>query len=224
MTSGAYDAQHPCRILLVDDHPIMREGLRLLIQQESRFAVQGEASTGRAALEAVTRLLPDVVVLDLGLPDMHGLDVARQILRVAPNTKLVVLSARGDTQLLDEALEVGVTAYVLKGDASQQLIEAIRMAADGKTYLCAELASLMVPRYKRLLAAGRTHAEPALSERERQVLQYLAEGHSTKEIALQLKISTKTIETHRSHLMDKLNRHNIAELTKYAIRHGITSL
>ncbi len=214
----------PCRVLLVDDHQVMRDGLRLLLQREPGLTVVGEAGDGRTALEQVTRLLPDVVVLDVGLPDMNGLDLARQALQQAPALRLVVLSAEVDPHLLDRALAAGASAYVPKADSADELLEALRTVAVGGTYLSPELAALLVPRYKRLLVAETARPETQLSDREREVVRFIAAGRNTKEIAGELNLSVKTIETHRLRLMAKLRLHSVAELTKYALREGLTSL
>ena len=166
----------PCRVLLVDDHQVMRDGLRLLLQREPGLTVVGEAGDGRTALEQVTRLLPDVVVLDVGLPDMNGLDWARQALQQAPALRLVVLSAEVDPHLLDRALAAGASAYVPKADSADELLEALRTVAVGGTYLSPELAALLVPRYKRLLVAETARPETQLSDREREVVRFIAAG------------------------------------------------
>ncbi|MBI5384812.1 MAG: response regulator transcription factor [Verrucomicrobia bacterium] len=212
------------KILLVEDHEIMREGVRLLIGREPDLQVVGEAADARTALELTGRLHPDLVVLDLGLPDAHGTDLARRILEHQPSARLIILSAQGDPDLLKEALEAGVSGYVLKANSSDELVRALRAVAAGRMYLCPELCSTMLTGYKRLLETPNRPSPGDLSERERGVLRLLSEGRTTKEIADELGLSTKTIETHRLRIMEKLGVHSVAELTKHAIRLGLTSV
>ncbi|MBI5385501.1 MAG: response regulator transcription factor [Verrucomicrobia bacterium] len=212
------------RILLVEDHALVREGVRLLLGRESDLKVVGEAADARSALALAERLRPDLAVLDLGLPDAHGTDLARQLLRRHPSLRVIILSVQGNAELLKQALAAGVSGYVLKANASDELLRAVRAAVAGRTYLCPELCSAMFANYQRLMEAPCGSGLRELSERERGVLGLIAEGRSTKEIAAALALSAKTIETHRLRIMKKLDAHSVAELTKHAIRIGLTSL
>ncbi|MFO1497051.1 MAG: response regulator transcription factor [Verrucomicrobiota bacterium] len=216
-------SSEPIRLLLVDDHRILREGLRLRLSQEPDFQVVGETADGRETLDLLPRLAPDVVILDMGLPDTDGLDLARKVLELCPSTRVLVLSGTGDGELLERTLQAGISGYVLKANATEELTKAIRSVAAGRMYVCPELSSVMLTRFKRLLE-GDNREECALSEREVEVVRLFAEGRNTKEIAAQLGLSVKTIETHRVRIMEKLNLRSIAELTKYAIRRGLTPL
>ena len=186
--------------------------------------VVGEASDGRAALQQVETLTPDVIVMDIGLPDADGVELSQKILQRWPAIRVIILSAVADQEHLDMAMEAGVAGYVLKVNAVDDLVRAIRAVRRNETYLSPEVSSVLVAGYKRLRDARHTEEESALTDRERQVLRLIAEGRNTKEIAADLSLSVKTVETHRSHLMDKLHLHSIAELTKYAIRMGYTAV
>ncbi len=208
----------------MDDHEIVREGLRLLLAREPDLQVVGEAADARSALDQAQRLKPDLAVLDLGLPDAHGTDLARQILGLHPAPRVIILSAHGDAELLKAALEAGVSGYVLKANASDELLRAVRAVTTGRMYLCPELCSTMLTSYRRELEAMHCRGPNDLSERERGVLKLIAEGRNTKDIASQLGLSAKTIETHRLRIMEKLGVHSVAELTKRAIHLGLTSV
>lgn len=210
------------RIVLVDDHEIVREGLRHTLVPEPDFEIIGEAGDGHTALKLVEQLLPAIVVMDLGLPDGDGLSFARQMLARWPACKVIILSGLADRQHLDEAIEAGVTGYVVKVNASRELIRAIRAATRGETYLCPEATTTLLGGYKELLAVNRQLGRSALSEREAEVLRLIADGCNTKEVAGKLGLSVKTVETHRVRIMSKLDLHSVAELTKYAIRIGLT--
>lgn len=211
------------RILLVDDHQIMREGLRMTLNQVADFEVAGEAGDAKNALHQAGHLHPDVAVVDIGLPDCDGVDLARELLQRFSRLKVVVLSAVADQEHLDGAMEVGVSGYLLKTNASEELVRAIRAARRNETYLSPEVSSVLLTGYKRLRESRRVENASDLSEREREVLKLIADGRNTKEIAAQLSLSVKTVETHRTRIMDKLNLHSVAELTKYAIRLGYTT-
>lgn len=214
----------PVRIVLVDDHQIMREGLRHLLLEEPGLQITGEAGDGRTALELVERLQPDLVVMDLGLPDGGGLDFARQIRARWPAIKVIILSSLLERKYLDAAVSAGISGYVLKGNAASELIRAIRAALKNETYLCAEACATLLGGYKEFLSAVDRMNLSSLSEREADVLKLIADGHNTKQIAAELGLSVKTVESHRLRLMSKLNLHSVAELTKYAIRQGLTAL
>lgn len=206
----------PLRILLAEDEQIVREGIRALLEQAG-FEVVGEASDGREAVHLAERLRPDVAVLDLAMPGMNGTTATLELARVAPETRTVVLTAKsGDEQVL-AALEAGIKAYVLKTEALADLVRALHEVARGHTYLSPGISRTVVDAY---LGRRRRPGDP-LTPREKEVLQLIAEGKSTKEIAQVLGISVKTAEYHRSRLMSKLELHETASLVRYAIRMGI---
>jgi len=212
------------RILLVDDHEVLRDGLRMKIRQQPDMEVVGEAGNGQAALERIQELSPDLVVVDVHMEDMTGIDLTRQVLRDHPRMKIVVLSAYPDSDLVSQAVQAGVCGYVLKANAGDDLIRALRTVLAGKSYFCPEVATVLMEDYRRLLSTKDCPPPSPLSEREREVLKLTAEGVRTKEIADRLHISLKTVETHRAHLMTKLGCASVVELTRYALREGIASL
>jgi two-component system, NarL family, response regulator NreC len=203
------------RLVLADDHVLVRQGLKTLLQSAG-FVVAGEAADGREAVRLVRSENPDVAVLDIGMPQFNGLNAALELGRLCPRVKLVVLTQHDEPQYVTEALRCGVRGYVLKSQAARDLVQAIEGVCRGEVYLSPGVASAVAEAY---LAPQHT---AALSVRERQVLQLIAEGHSTKAIAARLAISAKTVESHRSKLMQKLDIHDTASLVRYAIRHGVT--
>ena len=213
------------RILLADDHRIVRQGLRSLLEAEADFTVVAEADNGRAAIDLTDELAPDVVVMDVGMPELNGIEATRRIASRSPRVKVVALSMHSDRRFVAEMLKAGAAGYLLKDGAFEELVGAIRTVAAGRTYLSPRIADVVVEGY---LRNNTTPAEPTayarLSPREREVLQLLAEGKATKEAAAALHLSVKTVETHRRQIMEKLNMYSVAELTKYAIREGLTSL
>ncbi len=212
------------KIILVDDHKITREGLRSLLESQSDMEVIAEADNGRSAVKLSLKLVPDVVVMDISMPDLNGIDATHQILAKMPKIKVIALSMYSDRRYVLGMLKAGVTGYLLKDCAFEELIRAIRGVLDGQTYMSPEIADTVMKDYSKHLASTDTSPLSTLTEREREVLQLIAEGMSTKRIAESLHISTKTIETHRRQLMTKLNLHSIAELTKFALREGLTDL
>jgi len=207
---------------LVDDHQLLRAGLRTLLSKERDLEIVAEASDGREAVKLVAKHSPDVVVMDIGMPNLNGIEATRQIREIAPRTRVVALSMHSGAQFVSRMLEAGASAYLLKDSAHEELLHAVRAVTAGQVYLSPAITGVVVDDYVR--RAGTTNARPVLTPREREVAQLLAEGRSTKEIAGQLFLSVKTIETHRQHIMEKLNISSIAELTKYAIREGLTEL
>ena len=207
-------------IVLADDHRIVRQGLRALLKAEADFSVIGEAGDGLEALELVRKASPDVVVLDLMMPGLNGLEVARQLGKRA-QTKVVILSMYDDEGFVLEALAKGVSAYVLKDSSSSDLIQAVREAAAGRRYLSPPLSDRAIEAYQQIARAGTLDKYETLTTREREVLQLSAEGHTNSEIATRLGISVRTAETHRSRLMHKLGAHTQADLIRYALRRGI---
>jgi DNA-binding NarL/FixJ family response regulator len=212
------------RILLADDHKIVRDGLRSLLQAEADLEVVGEAANGREAVRLAQELSPDVVVMDVGMPDLNGIEATRYIAGGASGAKVIALSMHSDRRFVEGMLAAGATGYLLKDSAFEELARAIRTVAAGRTYLCPLVAGVVVQTLVRASHAVQPARSPVLTPREREVLQLLAEGKSTKQIAGTLGVSVKTVETHRSRIMDKLDVHSVPELTKYAIREGLTSL
>ncbi|MHC4362839.1 MAG: response regulator [Planctomycetota bacterium] len=212
------------RILLVDDHKITRQGLRSLLENQGDMEVIAEAEEGRTAVRLVREIVPDVVIMDVSMPDLNGMEAARQIVADCPGVKIIALSMHSDALFVTEMLKSGASGYLLKDCAFEELALAIRTVSDEKTYLSPSISGVVVNDYVHLLSKGESVDTEVLSSREREVLQLLAEGKSTKQMALRLHISVKTVETHRRQIMEKLDIHSVAELTKYAIRKGFTSL
>ncbi len=212
------------RVLLADDHRIMREGLRLILDRESDLSVVAEAENGRAAVETACELRPDVVVMDIGLPELNGMEATRRIKSRHPDVQVVGLSMFADRRYVLGMLEAGASGYLLKGAAGAELVQAIRATAQGKKYISPEIADIVVSNYIDHRSSVDPSASAVLSGREREILQLLAEGKTSKEIGLRLQISMATVETHRRNMMKKLRVRGIAELTKYAIREGITQI
>lgn len=208
------------RVLLVDDHCMVRSGLRALLATEAGIVVVGEAGDAKSAYELALALRPAVVVMDIELPDANGIDASRKLLAQVPEARVMVLSALADPTTLDEALSAGIRGYVLKENAPEELIRAIRAVADGKSYLSPEVGTLMVDAYQRLRGPDDGGGRPALSEREIEVLELMADGLRNKEIAARLDIGVKTVETHRHRLMAKLRCASPAELIRCALREG----
>jgi two-component system response regulator NreC len=210
------------RILLVDDHQVVRSGLRMLLSNESDVEIVGDAGTAREALEAVKLLKPDVVLMDIGLPDMSGIDATRAIKRTNPEIAVVALTIHEDEEYFFKMLEAGAGGYVPKRAAPEELLTAIRAAAAGEVYLYPSLAKLLVKDYlTQEHTSEAVKALDGLTEREQEVLRYLAEGVANDEIANALVISNKTVARHRENIMQKLGLHSRSELVRYAIRKGI---
>lgn len=212
------------KILLVDDHQVVRDGMRFAIKQQSDMEVVGEAENGPEALKLAAALKPDLIVMDLRLGEASGIDVTREVLAVSPGSQIVILSAYPDSEYVNEAVQAGVRGYVLKSNASLEILEAIRTVLDGKFYLTNEIAGLVMENYRKMLAAQGAPPKPALSEREVDVLRLLAEGLRLKEIANRLNISAKTVESHRANLLKKLRCESTVALARYAIQEGISPL
>ncbi|HTP02341.1 MAG TPA: response regulator transcription factor [Anaerolineales bacterium] len=212
----------PTRLLLVDDHAVVRSGLRMLLSSESDVEIIGEASTARQALEAAGETRPDVILMDIGLPDMSGIDATREIKKRFPDISVVALTIHEDEEYFFKMLEAGASGYVPKRAAPEELLTAIRAAGAGQVYLYPSLAKLLVNDYLNQEHAAEEKANlDGLTEREHEVLTYLAEGANNETIANALVISPKTVERHRENIMRKLNMHSRAELVRYAIRKGI---
>ena len=212
------------RILLVDDHKIMRDGLKNMLKKYEDLLVVGEAEDGRLALQLAKELKPNVVVMDVAMPDLNGIEATRQLFEERPGLKVVGLSMHSERRFVTEMLKAGASAYLLKDCAFEELVTAIRTVLEGKIYLSPGITGVLIENYVRNAPHADMSVFSRLSDREREVLQLMAEGRSTKEIAMQLNLSVKTVESHRNNIMTKLDIHSIAELTKYAIREGLTSL
>ncbi len=212
----------PTRVLLADDHHIIRQGLKSLLEEKAGMEVVGEAANGRTVIDLAEELKPDVIVMDVAMPHLNGIEAARRIVARNARAKIIALSMHTDRRFVGSMLEAGAQGYLLKDCAFDELEKAIQTVLAGRTYLSPRVADVVVDAYVR--GGGPTVGAEQLTEREREVLQLIAEGKSTKEIALALHVSVKTIETHRRNLMLKLDVHSVAELTKFALRSGLTTL
>ena len=210
-------------ILLVDDHRIVREGLRTLLGQQPDLEVVGEASDGREAVAQARLLRPEVIVMDIAMPELNGVEATRLILAELPQARVVALSMYADRRFVAEVLRAGALGYVLKDGAFEELALAIRTVTQGKTYLSPSIAGLVVEELVRRTAAPGTPSLGGLTPRERQVLKLLADGMRPREIAQELAISVKTVEVHKQNLMNKLEIHTASELTRFAIREGLSA-
>jgi two-component system response regulator NreC len=210
----------PIRLLLVDDHAVVRSGLKMLLENEHDVEIIGEASSASEAIEATLRLKPNLILMDIGLPDLSGIDATREIKKRVSDVAIVALTIHEDEEYFFKMLEAGASGYVPKRAAPEELITAIRAAATGQVYLYPSLAKLLV---RDFLDGGRAPEQTSsdLTDREQEVLTYLAEGASNEEIATSLVISPKTVARHRENIMRKLNLHSRSELVRYAIRKGI---
>lgn len=211
------------RILLAEDHQMMSEGLRSLLEKEKEFEVLGEARNGRLAVQMTSELQPDIVIMDVGMKELNGIEATRQILARDGKAKILALSIHSETQFVIGMLQAGAQGYVLKDSAFTELAIAIRTILKGKTYLSPCIASIMAENYVQLARDGIVGIS-VLTNREKEILQLLAEGLTTRKIADKLNVSVKTVNTHRQHIMDKVNIHSIAGLTKYALKEGLTTL
>ena len=213
--------QNAIRILVADDHEIVRQGLRGLLEAQPGWQVVGEAVDGRDAVEKAKRLRPDVVVLDVSMPSLNGLEATRQIRKALPDTEVLILTMHDSEPLVREVLDAGARGYVLKSDAGRELVTALQTVHEHRPYLTSRVSQIVLDAF---LKSGAAHEMPnpprtvRLSPREREIAQLLAEGKSNKEVAATLTISVKTAETHRTNLMRKLDLHSISELVRYAIR------
>jgi DNA-binding NarL/FixJ family response regulator len=211
------------RIVLADDHQIVRLGVRSLLEVEPDLKVVGEAENGEDALGLVTELCPDVVIMDISMPDVNGIEATRRILAQFPQTKVIALSMHSDSLFVMNMLKAGASGYLLKDCALEELVKAIRTVLREKTYLSVSISNLII-RDLSSTSSGSLSAYAVLTTREREVLQMITSGKNTNQIAEELTISVKTVEAHRKQLMTKLGLKSIAELTKYAIQQGLTTL
>jgi DNA-binding NarL/FixJ family response regulator len=208
-------------ILLADDHPLVRRGIRGLLESEPDFSIVGEASDGLETVRLAERIKPEVLLLDLMMPGLSGLEVLRIIRERAPDTRVVVLSMHSNKAFVAEALKLGAMGYVLKGCTEDNVIRAVRDAAVGKRFLCPPITAIAIDAYIEQAKAGPFDPHDTLTAREREVLQLAAEGKTSSEIAARLHISHRTVENHRSHLMQKLGLRNQTELVRYALQRGM---
>jgi DNA-binding NarL/FixJ family response regulator len=217
----------PVRTLLAEDHTLVRSGIRALLEGSGEVEVVGETSDGRQAVELFQKLKPELALLDVAMPELNGIEAARQIRAADPDARVIMLSMYEDQQYVFESLKAGANGYVLKGSAFQELLTAIRtvLEGDGKSYISPALSDTLMTDYVRRAQGDQKDTELAkLSGREREVLQLIAEGKSSAEVAEVLHISVRTVDTHRHNIMSKLEIHSIAGLTKFAIRHGLCIL
>ena len=212
------------KILLVDDHRMVRQGLRLLLDKQPGMRVVAEAANGAEAVRLAKEHRPDVAIVDVSMPDLNGIEAARKMRAAHSGIKIIGLSMHADRRYAVEILRSGALGYVLKESAFDELVQAINAVYRGQSFLSARLADIIIKDYIKESGEGQGSVYTRLSNREREVLQLLAEGRTTKQIAQQMNLSVKTIETHRKQIMDKLGIHSLAGLTKYAIREGITDL
>ena len=210
------------RILLADDHTLVRQGLRRILEEQPDWQVVAETGNGLDAVRLAADLQPDVVVLDIGMPQLNGLEAARQITRRVPSARVLILSMHADEVHITKAVEAGASGYLVKDSADSELVKAVTVTCQGKSYFSPVAAAILLDEYRRSLARrGVTDRFDTLSDREREVFQLVAEGHSNKSIAGILGVSPATIETHRSHVLEKLDLHSVAEVVLYAVRRGI---
>jgi len=212
------------RVLLADDHKIMRDGLRALLDKVADVQVVAEAENGRDAVRMAKELKPNVIIMDMSMPELNGIDATRQILEEFPEMRVIALSMHSDKRFLSQVFRAGAVGYLLKDCAFDELALAVQSVVKGEKYLSPKLTNVVVDNFMRPSSLSLPAVSMTLTPREREVIQLIAEGETTKQIATQLHVSIKTIETHRSQLMQKLGVNSVAQLTKFAIREGLTSL
>lgn len=212
------------RILIADDHEVARSGIRSLLESHPGWEVCAEARDGREAVEYAGQLKPDVLLLDIGMPNLNGLDASRQILASMPEACILILTIHDSEQVVREVLAAGARGFMLKSDAGRDLVAAVEALEDHRTFFTSRVAQMMLDGYLRPQEDSKISPQAVLTPREREVIQLVAEGKSTKEVALALNLSVKTAETHRTNLMRKLGLHSVADLTLYAVRNGIVHI
>jgi DNA-binding NarL/FixJ family response regulator len=212
------------RIVLADDHTLVRQGLSKILEEQPEWSVVAQASDGREAVKQTLQLKPDVAIFDIGMPLLNGIEATRQLTRRLADLHILILSMHAEEAYITQALQAGAQGYLLKDSADTELIKAVTAVSAGKSFFSPAVARVMLDDYVRHLAGkGIVDRYEALSEREREIFQLIAEGHSNKEIAELLSVSPATVETHRAHILQKLNVHNTAELVLYAVRRGVIS-
>lgn len=209
------------KIYLVDDHSILREGLKHILSTRDDLEVIGEAGDGRKALEEIDKLNPDLVLLDISLPSMSGVEIARDLRKYSPEVSILILSRHDNEEYVEQLLKTGINGYVLKDDAGEDLLRAVDAIRKGETYLSSRITSKLMAGFSHKKEDGHQSIFQTLTPREREVLQLIAEGLSTEQIAAQLRISPRTAKVHRQNIMKKLDLHKVADLVKYAIRSGL---
>jgi len=211
------------KILLADDHTVVRQGLKVLLEAQPDMAVVGEAATGRQAMQIARKQMPDVVVMDIAMPSLNGLEATRQIIRDVPSAKVLILSSYNDDEYVSQLTEAGASGYLLKQTAATDLIRAIREIRKGKSFFSPAVSRRLLEYYRETIVKGTRvpRPRPILTSRETEVLQLIAEGEGNKQIAAELGISIKTVEKHRQQVMNKLHIHEVAGLTRYAISKGM---
>lgn len=224
MSQSADEREPMIRVLLVDDHTILREGVRALLADEPEIVVVGEAGDGQEALEKVEALRPDIVLMDMVMPRMNGLEATGEIKRRYPETKVLILSMYDDDEYVQQVIQAGASGYLLKGMAADDLILAIREVHAGSSFLNPAVAAKLIQDYVRRVRGDHAEGDEPLTVREREVLKLIAEGNTNQEIADVLYLSRKTVESHRANIMRKLDLHDVTELVKYAIRKGLIRL
>ena len=212
------------RILIADDHQVVRDGLSALLHNPPRYTVIGTACDGREAAVMARKLNPDVVIIDIAMPELNGVDATKRMLAEMPGLRIIALSMHSDKRYISGMLQAGALAYVRKESAFEEITAAVDAVSQGNVYLGEGVAGVVVNDYRQMMAQSDADGSDPLSVREREVLQLLAEGKKTTDIAARLHVSSKTVETHRRQIMSKLNIESIAALTKYAIRHGFITL
>ena len=213
------------RIMIVDDHGVVRDGLQLLLQQQEDMEIVGQAPDGRQAIEMASAILPDVILMDVSMPGLNGIEATAQIMKDNPHIKVLALSAHSNKRFVTDILKSGAHGYLLKDCVTEELIRAIEAVRNGERYLCSKVAGVIIDNYiDGQMPGGRRASLSSLTAKERELLQLLVEGLYTKEIARMLHLSIKTVDGRRRDIMNKLEMNSLAELTKFAIREGVTSL
>jgi DNA-binding NarL/FixJ family response regulator len=215
------------RIMVADDHEVVRRGLCALLQAQPDWEICGEAGDGREAVDKALKLKPDVVILDIGMPSLNGLEATRQILKICPQIKVLILTLHDSDQIVREVLNAGARGFLLKSDAARDLVAAVEALRRDKTYFTSKVAAMVLEGYLKNGTPGAVPVAPTrsrLTPREREIVQLLAEGKSTKEVAVTLGLSVKTAETHRSNIMRKLELHSVSDLVLYAVRNNIVNV
>lgn len=212
------------RILIADDHELARQGIRSLLEDHAGWEICAEARDGREAVDFAAELKPNICLLDIGMPNLNGLDAARQILAMSPEARILILTIHDSEQVVREVLAAGARGFLLKSDAGRDLVAAVEALQNRRTFFTSKVAQMMLDGYLRPQEDMHISSQPILTPREREVIQLVAEGKSTKEVAIALSLSVKTAETHRTNLMRKLDLHSVADLTLYAVRNGIVQI